>query len=161
MGLDIFFKTRQRDRLIDKMSAKELKDALIDTLYVLGQADKWNLDSFYRQMTDKLGQAENEEGYLRKANYVYAYFKGRIDEGCECEVTRDDLIDLIKRCCEVLGKRDNATSKATLPTCNGFFFGSTDYDDVYYETVKFGLELFTKLLNNYDDTKVLYVWFCY
>jgi hypothetical protein len=161
MGLDIYFKTKQRDRLIDKMGEGELRGQLMDALYVMGHPDKWDCEKYYRIVSDKLGQEEQDVGYLRKVNYVYGYFKDRVDNNCECEIEKEDLQDLIERCKKVLAEHDQEVSEELLPTCDGFFFGSLAYDEYYYSDVKEGLDLFTKLLNDYDNSKVLYVWFYY
>lgn len=161
MGLDILFKTKQRDRLIDKMGENELREQLTDALYVMGHPDECDCEEYYRIVSDELGMEEREVGYLRKVNYVYGYFQDRVDDNRECEIEKDDLQDLIERCKKVLAAHDREISKELLPTCDGFCFGSTAYDEYYYRDVKKGLDLFTKLLNDYDVSKVLYVWFYY
>lgn len=42
--------------------------------------------------------------------------------------------DLLSRCNEVLN--DHSKASELLPTCAGFFFGSTDYDEWYFIDVK-------------------------
>ena len=42
-----------------------------------------------------------ESAYFRKANFVYAYFKDKLEEEC-CFVTMDDLKDLADRCKKII-----------------------------------------------------------
>lgn len=49
-------------------------------------------------------------------------------------ISKEDAEDLLFRCNEVLANRSKADT--TLPTMEGFFFGSTDYDDLYFSDVK-------------------------
>ena len=103
-----------------------------------------------------------EVGYLRKHNYVYAYFNERIDpDTCDCEVTREDLEDLVSSCEKVLEAHDEQVSRDLLPTTAGLFFGSTEYDKYYYMDIEEGLALFRELLEAYDDSKELIVYFWY
>ena len=56
----------------------------------------------------------------------------------------DDLADLVWRCETILISRPNADGTSIdkniahnlLPTCDGFFFGSTDYDEWYIKDLK-------------------------
>jgi hypothetical protein len=92
--------------------------------------------------------------YFRKANFVYAYFQDKlIDE--IAWVTRDDLIDLIDRCKKVL--EDHTLAEKLLPTRSGFFFGSTEYDDWYYNDVKDCKKQMEKLLKGFKDDELMYV----
>lgn len=88
--------------------------------------------------------------YWRKANAVHQWFVENVQDGddnCrEYWVDSAQLEELIRLCKEALANRDKATS--ILPTKGGFFFGSTEYDQYYYQdledTVK-GLERALKL----------------
>jgi len=55
----------------------------------------------------------------------------------ECKphyVSREQLIKLKQLCEEVLANRDRAAT--LLPSASGFFFGSTDYDQYYYDDLE-------------------------
>lgn len=73
-----------------------------------------------------------EDVYFRKANFIYAYFSPYLKDE-ECEVTMEHLENLISRCDEVLA--DHSLASSLLPTQAGFFFGSTDYTDWYFNDV--------------------------
>lgn len=95
------------------------------------------------------------DAYFRKVNAVYGFFKHKlVDE--ECFVTLSDINDLIQRAEEVL--TDNSKAEELLPTCSGFFFGSTDYDEYYFEDLKDIIGQMEKLKANYnEDTDVIFV----
>lgn len=74
--------------------------------------------------------------YWRKANHIHKWFidnvQGGIDNCGDYRVSRDELVELLATCKEVLETKN--TEK--LPTQGGFFFGSTDYDEYYYRQVE-------------------------
>ena len=95
------------------------------------------------------------DAYFRKVNFVYHFFAPKLEDEC-CFVTKADLEELISRCEKVMA--DHSLAKELLPTQNGFFFGSTDYDDWYYEDVEDCKKQMTKLLDDFDEeTDVIYV----
>ena len=108
----------------------------------------------------------NEDAYFRKVNFIYQYFRNKLDDEC-CFVTKADLEDLISRLSEVnnswnkrkvASKGVLAKAKTLLPTTSGFFFGSTDYDEWYFEDVKDALKQFKHLLKDFDEeTDCIYV----
>ena len=94
---------------------------------------------------------DEELVYWRKANAIHQFFVDIDDqyESCESiEVTKDILGDLLDRCTEVLANRDRASE--LLPTTSGFFFGSTEYDDWYFDRLKDTIEKITPILSDGD-----------
>ena len=52
---------------------------------------------------------------------------------------------------------DSNVAMEVLPTASGFFFGSTDYDEWYYEDVKYTAETIRKILDTTDfDKEMIY-----
>ena len=49
------------------------------------------------------------------------------------KIERKDVEELLDRCNQVL--EDHSKAEELLPTEDGFFFGSTDYDKYYFEDV--------------------------
>lgn len=88
--------------------------------------------------------------YWRKANAVHNFFtKGKEYKSCDSiEVTKDMLGDLLDRCAEVLANRDRASE--LLPTTDGFFFGSTEYDDWYFNKLKNTIQEIIPILSDGD-----------
>lgn len=158
MGLDIYI--HKRKRVEKQPTIEELKEGLASSLMLIKNVEMFDADyinEFIEYQQDKFGM-DKEVGYFRKVNFLYAYFQDRLeDEGCE--VTKEDLNDIIAKCKEVLEKHDEETSKKLLPTCDGFFFGSTDYDDYYYADVQNVMDKATEILANLHKDEELSIYF--
>lgn len=94
-----------------------------------------------------------EAGYWRKANQIHRWFVDNVQSGVDdCgayRVGRDKLRDLHELCTGVLlNGQDPAT---TLPTTEGFFFGSTVYGEGYYSDLKHTLMVLNQCLALPDD----------
>ena len=90
--------------------------------------------SFYKRTKE-----ETEEiGYFRKVNFLIPFFEERTGEEIEnCElvyITEEDIEELIRRCKEVLDNHEEAN--ILLPTTTGFFYGSDEYDEYYFDNVQ-------------------------
>ena len=92
-----------------------------------------------------------EEIYWRKANFVHNYFtkdwleRGFEDDNCtEFPVDEEALIWLAEKCDYVLENRGEAD--AVLPTMSGFFFGSTEYGDWYFNDLQYTIDQINELL---------------
>jgi hypothetical protein len=74
--------------------------------------------------------------YWRKANAIHGWFVDNVQNGeddCKCyELSIDELISLRDACSEALDNRDDDA----LPTRQGFFFGSTEKDDYYWDDIQ-------------------------
>lgn len=108
---------------------------------------------FFKMFVDRT-YAESD-AYFRKVNFVYRYFAPKLEDEC-CFVTKSDLEDMIDRCDKVL--KNHELAEELLPTVSGFFFGSTDYDNYYFDDVKDVRSQFKKLLKGFnEDTDVIFV----
>ena len=91
------------------------------------------------------------DAYFRKVNFIYQYFRGKLEDE-ECIVSKFELNEFIQVCKDVYkhkGDEDYATEN--LPTTSGFFFGSTAYDDWYWNDVKDCIKQMEKLYKKLDD----------
>lgn len=74
-------------------------------------------------------------GYWRKANQIHDWFVRNVQSGeDECipfYVCRETLSELHNICKKVLD--DHSLAASLLPTADGFFFGTTDYDESYFQ----------------------------
>jgi hypothetical protein len=74
--------------------------------------------------------------YWRKSNMIHAWFVQNVQDGTDdCgnyEVSRAQLTELRQLIIEALANKDSAL----LPTVGGFFFGTTDIDDWYWEDLR-------------------------
>lgn len=88
----------------------------------------------------KIASIKFQFAYWRKANQIHSYFVRKIQHGkddCgDYAVTGEQLQELVKLCRKVLSKKDENFSSEELPTQEGFFFGSYNYDEYYYADLK-------------------------
>ena len=92
--------------------------------------------------------------YWRKVNAIHDWFVRNVQEGEDnCDkywVSREQLKALRDLCVEVVKDRDKA--EELLPTTEGFFFGGTDYDSYYFDSIKDTASRLTVLLNTAPDS---------
>lgn len=103
-------------------------------------------------------------GYWRKANQIHNWFVEKCGDGIdECQVipvTRENLEELLEICKKILkrGKCWKQYASTFLPTRAGFFFGSTDYDEWYFEDIKNTVEILEKVLAVPEDDYTSYYY---
>lgn len=104
---------------------------------------------------------QNEIGYWRKANAIHKWFVDNVQSGTDdCgyyRTTRDRLIELQEVCKRVLAFKHLAHEQ--LPTQSGFFFGSAEYDDYYYEDVADTIKIVDKAITAIDDNENYAVYY--
>ena len=104
---------------------------------------------------------EPYDAYFRKVNFLFKYFedRGKMVDEYYAFVEQEDVEDIIYKCERIL--KDNSLAHALLPTQNGFFFGSTDYDGWYFSDVKDCLKQmkqFLKLFKKPGTGYVIFSW---
>ena len=81
-----------------------------------------------------------DAGSWRKANQIHRWFVDNVQDGedncAEYFVSGEQLNDLRELCKDVLEHHDTKYSLDNLPPDEGFFFGSYDIDDWYYEDLE-------------------------
>ncbi len=91
--------------------------------------------------------------YWRKANQIHKWFVDHVQDGNDnCEeyrVTRDQLQLLVDNCKLVLMNKEEAPN--LLPPQEGFFFGSYEYDEFYWQDIQDTIEQLEKILNEYPE----------
>jgi hypothetical protein len=97
------------------------------------------------------GYVELTVAYWRKDNQIHDWFVKNCQDGVdECQkayVSREQLTELVGLCEQVLAEPDKA--KEILPVSEGgFFFGSYEYDEWYYEGVKHTITMLKAILDN-------------
>jgi len=117
-------------------------------------AEKFVSNMEYRQEQDKFNAivsaleaqeftmghviAEVEIAYWRKANAIHGWFINNLANGVdECQpirVDKEQLEELQDICSQII--KDPALAEDLLPTQGGFFFGGTEYDEWYMDSVK-------------------------
>lgn len=92
-----------------------------------------------------------EAMYWRKANAIHKWFVDNVQNGeDDCGayfVSREDLERLRDLILEVLESRD----ASKLPPQSGFFFGSTEVNDWYWQDLQSTAEELDKVLNDFSD----------
>ena len=88
--------------------------------------------------------------YWRKANAIHSFFVGEKDyESCDViEVSKEMLVELLNKCEEVIKNKDKAED--ILPSCSGFFFGSTLYEDYYFQDLQETIDKITPIISDED-----------
>lgn len=93
--------------------------------------------------------------YWRKANQIHNWFVSTLANGIdECQripVPRDNLVALHDRCGVLLDTRSNELAVDLLPPTSGFFFGSTDIDEWYWQDVEETHKQLTELLDEITE----------
>lgn len=88
--------------------------------------------------------------YWRKANAIHGWFVDNAQSGTDnCAdyyVGREQLIELRDLCQQVVDNPEDA--EELLPTQDGSFFGSTEFDEWYIGSLKDTIEQLDKVLNN-------------
>jgi len=87
--------------------------------------------------------------YWRKANAIHNYIvSNHADEvyGKPIELDRDAVKELRNRCLDI--RVDRRLAPELLPTTSGFFFGSTEYDEYYFEELERTSKELTELLRD-------------
>jgi len=91
---------------------------------------------------------EMEVAYWRKANQIHSWFVENVQKGVDdCgqyEVSREDLNSLFELCKEVVKTKNTSL----LEPKGGFFFGSTDVDDWYFDQLKETIGTLSKIVND-------------
>lgn len=97
----------------------------------------------------------SEIGYFRKVNFLVKFFERKgfdVLNQIPLVIKKEDAEELLSKCEEVL--KDRSKGPELLPTMSGFFFGSTDYDDYYYDNVEAVRDYVKdKLLPEFDALK--------
>lgn len=82
-------------------------------------------------------KSAEEIGYFRKVNFLVKFFEDRgfdTPNQTPLKLIREDAEELLSRCDKVL--ENHSLAETLLPTMKGFFFGSTDYDEYYFDDVQ-------------------------
>lgn len=98
-------------------------------------------------------QCQVKIGYWRKANAIHDWFVQNCQDGnddCrESYVSIEQLEELRKICQMVLD--NHALASEHLPTTSGFFFGSTEYDELYFQDLQSTVEIIDNALSKIGD----------
>ena len=158
MGLDItFYKAKRLKGDETKERLEEIRKEL--AAEYLKSIDERN-SKLIKELEDEKEKINpwNEVAYFRKVNFLIPFFG--YEENCSnIEIDKYQVEDLIEACKEVLANHDKASF--FLPTQEGFFFGSTDYDDWYFDDVQNVKEKFEEILADFDRDEDILLMHCW
>lgn len=102
--------------------------------------------------------------HFRKCNWLYGWVRRKLKlhelENCEhYKLPRFMINDLIEDITKVLA--DHSLANKLLPTEDGFFFGSTEYDDWYFDDLRDAKTELTQLLVKMSDVEPADFWSWY
>ena len=123
-----------------------------------------NGDNNYEVKVTKAGQPTNinpkkvsyiveEVEYWRKANQIHGWFVKNVQNGednCrEYYVSKEDLNALLEDCYAV--HDDPIDAPLILPISDGYFFGSEEYDEYYFDQIKLTIKSIETILQEWDE----------
>ena len=134
--------------LIPNETPEEIPEEIREMRSELAKADK-RYDDAYKSLY-------SEVAYFRKVNFLLPYFG--YEENCsEITIDKCEVEELVNDCKRVLAAKDTDEAENVadelLPTEEGYFFGSTDYDEWYFKDVQEVMDKFTEILNEFDFDK--------
>lgn len=100
--------------------------------------------------------------YWRKANEIQNWFtnRGIGNKNCDYyEVTKNDIVELLDVIDKVLA--DHTKADSLLPTQSGFFFGSTNYDKWYFQSLERTKEELSNVLKEYNEKEEMLVYYAW
>lgn len=96
-----------------------------------------------------------EAMYWRKANAIHRWFVENVQGGEDnCEryyVSREQLMALRDLCAKLCTQKVEALAEESLPTTDGFFFGSTEYDEWYWNDIENTIKGIDTALETFGD----------
>ena len=108
--------------------------------------------------TKKLDYLEFEVIDWRKVNHIHKWFVDNCQDGIDdCSrafVPTDKLKQLVELCRYVL--KDKEKAEELLPTDEGFFFGPTEYDKYYFESLEETVYVIDEALREHPDDEYIY-----
>lgn len=146
MGLDQYLYAKKYTSDTDFMGAerKALNAKLKEAIGDAAKFQSGNLKSI---------SVEMEVAYWRKVNAVHKWFVDTCQDGeDDCRqtyVSREQLEALLELCKAVVA--DHSKADDLLPTQDGFFFGSTEYDEWYFKDLEDTVRQLENVLQ-LDDT---------
>lgn len=166
MGLDMYLERKTYVR-----NSSHMKDEERHIIVIYGPEEK-NID------TSKVSHIVESVGQWRKTNAIHRWFVQNVQDGeddCnEYEVSKEQLSQLYNLCIQVVEgsilvdgtitngySSSNGSSKVIsnpelaaklLPRAEGFFFGSTDYDEWYMQDLKDTIEILKPIVEREHDS---------
>ena len=100
--------------------------------------------------------------YWRKANQIRRWLVDHLndfdpsDNLGKYDVSREVLQDLIDDIDYVLEDESIERAEEVMPTGSGFFFGNTEYDEYYFDTLRYTREQIQEILDTTSEEDEIY-----
>lgn len=158
MGLDMYFYERHWLRPQQNKRGHLIKPSFTISTEMYGKGRKRFQDVSYITCF---------VGYFRKANAIHKYMLDKSGYGDDIDFTngrdlrifRTDISELKNICLELLGlrgKKFKERAKELLPTAEGFFWGSQEYDKWYRKDLRDFVKMANKFHLDDPDVDVIY-----
>jgi hypothetical protein len=103
--------------------------------------------------SERISYVEEEVGYWRKSNQIHNWFVQNVQNGTDdCGtyfVSEEQLEELLELCKRVI--ENNELADELLPSTDGFFFGSTNYDEWYFKDLSDTIKIIETLLSERNE----------
>lgn len=155
MGLDMYLYLRKHD-----YKSQHRFDNPTSNLYPEELKD-FEKEISERNFASIFTNVDYQVGYWRKANAIHNWFVEQCADGvdnCQDILVPIEKAEELKALCEEVLK-DHNKAKELLPTCDGFFFGTTEYDDWYFEDLEYTIDILGKVIEfvkSHDDYRIVY-----
>ena len=137
MGLDMYFSAK---RYVSEYSEPEIQSKIKEICP--GFTDSWKPNEITYQV-----------GYWRKFNALHNWFVDNVQDGIdECQesyVPYEKILELYDILIRV--KENHSLAGELLPTTSGFFFGSTEFDEWYFESLDYTIETLKPIVDAIND----------
>jgi hypothetical protein len=98
----------------------------------------------------------------RKAYHIHRWFVQNVqedDDDCgEYFVPIEKLKELLETCKTVYKEKNHVLSDAILPKKNSDFVGNTEYDEYYYNEVKYTIEILEEIIKKHNPKVDNYIY---
>lgn len=143
MGLDMYLIKKTYVKKWDHIPA----DKQYEVTVTRGGQSYPNIDP------SRVNYVEEEMKYWRKANQIHGWFVKNVQNGednCrEYYVSKEDLNALLEDCYAV--HDDPIDAPLILPISDGYFFGSEEYDEYYFDQIKSTIKSIETILQEWDE----------
>ena len=126
------------------------------------------LDMYLERVSRNDSGNRAEVHYWRKANSIHNWILKETGTPSDfnvndndIELTKDMLIKFVEQAETVLRDRSDKTSERLIPSCSGFFFGNTAYDEWYYKDIESTAEKLKQLISTFDFESYELVYSCW
>lgn len=142
MGLDMYLNRKTYVQNWDHMRPEDRTEVTV----LLGGNPHPRID------TSKISYIIEQVAYWRKANHIHNWFvnncQGGVDNCQEAYVEHDKIDEIVSLCKRVLV--NHKLAHELLPTTSGFFFGGTEYDEYYFQSLQDTIDMLGNLDYNSD-----------